>query len=207
MSSEPFPSSGRILLGAAGGGREIAGLAARGYDVLAFEPNPVLVEGAVATARGAPNTHVVRASYADLVSAATSGQGPLANPIKGVRFDGVILGWGSLTHVVQPDARVATLKAIRSIAPSAPVLASFYLRRPDPATPGRSERAKLLIRRVFKGLGAKRYPAQGLSYQRTGGFVYCFLKEEIVELAAACGYRVYLLTDREFPHALLVPVA
>src|SRR5262245_833316 len=40
----PFPASGRILLGGAGGGRELAELCRIGYDVVAFEPAPALAE-------------------------------------------------------------------------------------------------------------------------------------------------------------------
>src|SRR4051812_4278985 len=39
IATPPFPSRGTILLGGAGGGREVAGLAALGYRVIAFEPS------------------------------------------------------------------------------------------------------------------------------------------------------------------------
>lgn len=44
-SEPPFPQAGRILLGGAGGGRELAQLCRRGFDVVAFEPS-ALCEGA-----------------------------------------------------------------------------------------------------------------------------------------------------------------
>ncbi len=207
ISSPPFPSLGTILLGGAGGGRELAGLLARGYHVVAFEPNPVLVRGALVTAGASPRAVVVQASYRDLVQMVHGRRGPLSDAVAGRAFDGVILGWGSLTHVIEPEDRYALFAALRTIAPHAPVLASFFLRHAHGRQPGATggQRARAAVRRIFRCLGANQRPPEGLCFQRSGGFVYSFLQEELIELAASCRYHVDKFSERDFPHALLVP--
>ena len=206
ISSPPFPPNGRVLLGGAGGGRELAGLLARSYEVVAFEPNAVLVRGAVATAASNPFAAVVQASFADLVDAVQHNRGPLALPVHAKPFDAVILGWGSLTHVVRDQDRRDLLRSLRALAPGAPVLLSFFLRRPAGYVPGRSQRARTVLRHLLARTTHQPVPVEGLSYQRNGGFVYCFSKEEIFDLAVSCGYRVDRFDEREFPHAVLVPL-
>jgi hypothetical protein len=204
LRDDVFPRSGRVLLGAAGGGRELAGLLDRGYDVVAFEPNPVLVRGATYTAVSKAKATVIEASYGDLVMARRRGTGPLAEAVREGVFDACILGWGSLTHVVDARQRRDLFQTLREIAPSGPVVASFFLRAPEPASSGRSGAARRAIRRLAARLG--RPPvADGLGFQRAGGFTYSFSKEEIVDLATTTGYRIHLLTEREFPHAVFLP--
>src|SRR5438270_449763 len=55
VTAPPFPGSGCLLLGGAGGGRELGELCALGYSVTAFEPTDALVEGARAVAVNHPN--------------------------------------------------------------------------------------------------------------------------------------------------------
>ena len=43
---EAFPRSGRVLLGAAGAGRELGALVARGFEVVAFDPCQPFVDAA-----------------------------------------------------------------------------------------------------------------------------------------------------------------
>jgi len=75
FTAEPFPPHGRILLGAAGSGRELAWLADRGYEILAFEPFD-LVNAAEEFATSRANVRVVRASYRDLAVGAECSEGP-----------------------------------------------------------------------------------------------------------------------------------
>lgn len=210
ISSPPFPSRGRILLGATGGGRELADLVGLGYRVVAFEPNDVLVKGAKQVASDLENVEVFQASYEDLVNAVHRGDGPLAGVVGGEPFDGVILGWGSLTHIVADQERRALLQALREMAPQAPVLASFYLRSQGKGAtraPGRSERFRAWVRPWLARVGAPHRPEEGVSFAPNGGFVYTFTTESLQRLAFECGYEVEKLDEWEFPHALLVPLA
>lgn len=206
LQSAVVPRSGRVLVGAAGGGREAHALAKMGYEVLAFEPNEVLARGATETARTLPQVTVVRACYADLVAAVRRREGPLAAELNGGRFDLVVLGWGSLTHLVDETERVQLLRAVRDLAPGAPVLASFYMKQAyDGPIQGKSERLRALVRVLATHLGAPHRPSRGVGFQNNGGFVYTFTANEIDKLASACGYRVELLSELGFPHAVLVP--
>lgn len=204
LSAPPFPEQGRILLGAAGGGRELRVLCERGFEVVAFEPNAILRAGAEAVACDCPTARVWAGTYGDFVAAAEGGAGPLAPVVAAGPFDAVVLGWGSFTHVLSRAEQVALLRAARRAAPSGPVLVSFFL-RPSAPPNGRSEKLRGGLRALFSALGG-RTPAEGLSYEMSGGFVYYFTEDEIHELAFESGYEVKSLRASPFPHAVLVPL-
>lgn len=200
-----IPRSGRVLLTAAGGGRELEGLAQRGYEVTAFEPNSVLRAGATQVA-ARHSARVLDGVYADLTDA-VEGRGPLAELRDRSPFDLVVLGWGSITHVLDESARDALLRAVRALAPGAPVITSFFL-RPDGAPRGRTERLRDALRSAFARLGAPNTEVPpGLAYESGGGFVYAFTEAEVQSMAHRAGYAVAVLDASPFPHALLVPHA
>ena len=97
IATPPFPQTGRILLGGAGGGRELNQLCMRGFDVVAFEPSARLFEGATQVVSKYPNSTIIRASYGDLVAAARELSGPLAHAVLNTSFDAVVFGWESLS--------------------------------------------------------------------------------------------------------------
>ncbi len=199
LSGPRFPASGRVLLAAAGGGRELRALLDRGHTVTAFEPSAFLRVGAEAVARGR-EARVLEGAYCDL-PAAVDGRGPLAS-LRDERFDAVVLGWGSLTHLTRPAEHRETLEAVRALAPRAPLLLSFFLRKDRER--GRSVAARRALRRVLGVLGGRAAP-DGVGYEQGGGFVYWFTALEVHELAMAAGYRVETLELASFPHAILVP--
>ncbi|HVJ93453.1 MAG TPA: methyltransferase domain-containing protein [Labilithrix sp.] len=205
LSTHPFPKQGRILLGAAGGGRELRVLCERGFEVVAFEPNDTLRAGAEKVARHHPKAQVVAASYEDLVRAANEKTGLLADALGAGHFDAVILGWGSLTHVLSRAEQLALLKAVRRSAPKGAVLISFFL-RPATSAKGKSDRLRDTLSWLFSAMG-KTQPAEGLAYEMNNGFVYSFTEDEIFELAMDAGYEVFRLQAWPFPHAVLVPLA
>lgn len=197
---EPFPTRGRVLLGAAGGGRELRWLADRGYEVLAFEPSD-LVKDAAQVAASRPKTRVVRASYRELVLGLESGDGPLAEPCAEGSFDAVILGWGSLSHVCESLERARLFDALRHRWPTAPIFVSFFLRR------GEAENlvpVRLRLRRFFSFLGAPGRPANGLRFFHESGFAYAFTVDEIRQLASDSGYSIARLQEAPYPHAVFV---
>ncbi len=204
LASLHFPKSGRILLGAAGGGRELLALSERGFEVVAFEPNARLRAGAEAVARAHPRASVIDATYADLVQAARGRTGPLADVVASGPFDGVILGWGSLTHLMTSEEHLELLKATRACAPCGPTLISFFMRPTAPN--GNSERLRAGLRALFSTLGAKQ-PPDGIGYEMGTGFVYYFTEEEVHRLAFEAGYEVAHLRAHSFPHAVLKPLS
>ena len=203
LESPRFPRSGRVLVGAAGAGREVAALVDWGYEVVAFDPCRPFVEAARDV--GSPGrVTVVQAAYADL-EAALSGSGPLAGPCAGPPFDAVVLGWGSLSHVMPAAERAALLRALRSLAPRAPVFASFALEaegaRPAPG----KGRVRDGLRRLFGALGAPGSSEVGDHFYPSGGFFSSLRREEVLELARGAGYEVAIFEDAPYAHALLVP--
>lgn len=210
LAKAPFPQPplqpeggpARWLVTAAGGGREARVLAARGFSVDAFEPNDVLLAGAREVAARHPSLRVHEGDYADFGRAARGEGGPLA-AVGEARFDAVLLGWGSITHLVDPAAHRALLDAVKIVAPKAPVLVSFFLRTDEPQ--GRAARARLKLKGAFQALGGRAAPP-GLLYETAGGFVYWFTEREIRALAEAAGYVVVAFAPHPFPHAVLLPL-
>lgn len=206
LSKAPFPQPGdgsaRWLVTAAGGGREARVLASRGFSVDAFEPNDVLLAGARDVASRHPSLRVHEGTYADFARATRGEGGPLA-AIAEARFDAVLLGWGSITHLVEPALHREVLDAVKIVAPNAPVLASFFLRTDEPQ--GRAARARVKLKGAFRALGGRATPP-GLLYETAGGFVYWFTEREIRALAEAAGYVVVAFAPHPFPHAVLLPL-
>lgn len=200
FTAAPFPTQGRILLGAAGSGRELAWLADRGYEILAFEPSG-LVDEAAKIAAGRANIRVERASYRDLVGAIECNEGPLGQRDIREEFDAIILGWGSLSHVCEPADRARLLKALHRRWPQAPVFASFFMRRGDSED---SVPLRLGLRRFFSVLRAPGRPSSGLRYFHESGFAYAFTLDEITSLAADSGYSVLSLHKAPYPHAVFL---
>ena len=198
LRTPPFPRGGRVLVGGVGGGRELVGLASLGYQVVAFEPSP-LVEAAQDAARASPGSEVVRASYQDLVAVAEGRTSPLA-PILDGGFDGVVLGWGSLSHVVSAEERRRVMVSLNRLLPGAPVLCSFWADR-EPLQP---TRARQRLWRV--GRWVERLHEPGLRFQARAGFMHVFTRDGFERLARDTGYRVVLYEETPFPHALLAPV-
>ena len=190
-----LPEGARILVGGAGGGREAFALAAEGYDVLAFDPSPELVRrGSAATPAGTTCT-LVCASYADLVEGVERGTGPLANPFTDWRPAAIIIGRGSFAHLWDVSQRVPLLRSLRRLAPTAPVLLSYYQ---ESTSLPRSQR--LLRQRVFRRATAD----DAVTFSMHGGFVAGMTEPELKVLAQQAGYRVHYSQPTPTAHAILV---
>jgi hypothetical protein len=196
LASEDFPHTGRLLLGAAGAGRELVPLVDLGYEVVAFEPSD-LVEEARAFAEMQPRATVVRASYADLVRAVRSREGPLAPVVAGRRFDGIILGWGSISHVLDAGDRLTLFRALRELAPEAPVVASYI------GAPDASARFRRRLRDLATRVGGA--PPSGVMLRADSGFTYVFTPQELELLALQAGYTATIHEAAPDRFALFVP--
>ena len=200
-----FPRGGRVLVGAAGAGRELVALQERGFSVVAFDPCAPFADAARSVADPARST-VIHAAYADLVDAAEGRGGPLAEAIAGPPFDAVVLGWGSLSHVLPSSARASLLRAVHTLAPGAPVLTSFAIEVDSSAPPDSKGRVRDALRRVFSALHAPGVSETGDHFFLNGGFFAYLGHDEIVRLAWAAGYEVAHYEDSSYPHAILVPL-
>jgi hypothetical protein len=205
LDAPRFPRAGRVLVGAAGAGREMVALLERGFSVVAFDPCQPFVAAAQRVAP-ADRAAVVQASYADLVDVAAGKGGALADACRGAPFDAVILGWGSLSHVLPVSNRVALLRAVRALAPAAPVLASFALEADLSANGGSKGRVRDGLRRLFGALAAPGASEVGDRFFPNTGFFSYLGSDDVVQLAWDTGYEVALFEEAPYPHALLVPL-
>ncbi len=204
LNDDRVPHSGRVLLGAAGGGRELHGLIQRGYEVFAFEPVAPLLKSARAVAGGS-NAVLVQASYQDLVSRALGKPGAL-DSLNG-HIDLCLLGWGSISHLTEPNAALETFRALRAIAPEAPVIVSFILLRTGtPDVKGGARKLRRGLRRILEAAGKPRVQT-GLRFVTSCGFFYEFSRSELTEICALAGYEVARFSELPHPHALLLPIA
>ena len=184
----PFPQSGRILIGGAGGGREAIALLQRGYHVVAFDPSPELVRAGSAAVISAGGV-LLRAGYEDVVHSSRGEDTAFANVFDD-SFDGVVLGWGSFSLIVSDAERLSLLQALRLLAPRAPVVLSFD-EPVDSEVPGsRVSRARAAVRRAYSRLGAPGYTGERMRYAAWAGILRESSLDEVAALARAAGYEV-----------------
>jgi hypothetical protein len=207
LARPEWPRSGRLLLGGAGGGRELVALAAQGYVVRAFEPLASFAEACAKECRLTPDARCLAGSYADLVEAVRAGRGPLSGLVAEAPFDAVLLGWGSLAHVTEPGGVDEVLKAARALAPHGPIFTSFYTGEGVGAARGRWRWLGRALGRLFAALGAPGRRPDGAAFHPSAGFVLTSTAEEVTALAARHGCEVAAMASSGTqPWALLVPV-
>lgn len=196
-----WPVRGRVLVGGAGGGREMVALASRGYAVRGLEPVPILAAACAEECAGLPDASCLQGSYADLLEALRTGSGPLAALAAEPPFDAVLLGWGSLAHVTDPGVAEGVFEATRRLAPSGPVFTCFYM-----AEEGRVRQAGDRLLRILAALGAPGHRPRGGYFRPNAGFLMTCKPEEVVSLAERHGYRVAAMSVAlPQPWAMLVP--
>ena len=188
LLAPPFPARGRILIGGAGGGRETIALIERGYQVVAFDQAAGLVRAGAPAVQAAGGT-LLHASYADVVRAASGERTPLGDAFA-TPFDAVLLGWGSFSLIVADEERLSILRALRELAPNAPVALSFDV-PVDPELPGsRVSRARFAVRRLYRRLGAPGYTGERMRYAAWAGILRESSVAEVAAVARAAGYEV-----------------
>jgi hypothetical protein len=199
----PFPSSGKILVGGAGGGREVLALLKRRYDVWAFDPADFLAQALDQLQADHENFVGWKESYKEFVSSYASDRRKFFQDRRLSSIDGVILGWGSFSHVLDSETRENLLKTLRELAPKAPVIISFLTR--SEAQTSRWDRTRPFLQRAFRLLGASGRRQEGDVFYPGSGFVHLFSLNEIDELARFSGYEVVSIEKSPYPHALLLP--
>ena len=178
----PAPPA-RILLGAAGSGREAVVLERFGYTVVALEPS----KRAAAHCRSmlGPDSTVLRASYGDLTAAVLDDVDSGLALTRHDRFDAVLLGWGSFGHVLRREDRFRLLRACHALCPAGPILLSVFV--PPRAPPA--------------------VPEGHLDFLSWGGFLAHPSAEEIAAHGKSLGREPIASLDNSSPYFTLVPHA
>lgn len=204
LSERLPPVPARVLVGAAGGGREVAALVRAGYEVDAFEPCGLLVgrcadllrEGGVA----------VQGHYEELARAVLEGKRdtPLGQ-LAFERYEAVLLGWGSLSHLLDPERRRRLIEACHKLTPSGPILTSFW--SSERATEWGDGQQGLGVQSGMAGTGSGEAPSGRPIVFRPWFGAACFLdRKELRRLASTVG-RPLIWEERPgaFPHVTLLP--
>jgi hypothetical protein len=114
-----FPHGSRVIVAAAGGGRELIALERRGFQAAGFECSHAMVEAG-------------KRALAQRGIAATLDWAPpsVVPPMKGP-FDALIVGWNGYCYISPRARRLTFLKDLRGyLRPGSPVLVSTAIRHP-----------------------------------------------------------------------------
>ncbi len=181
-----FTGCSRLLVTGAGGGREVLALTRLGFDVLAEECNPALVDlanGLLAEADIAANVTIGPRDACGLV-----GRSPV---------DGVIVGWGVFTHIQGRDRRIAYLRQLRGlVVDGGPILVSFF-ERPQRARMMKIVRASANLGRVLPG-----WPRVELGDVLDPHFQHYFTEQEIEDELRAAGFELVEYSTDGYAHAV-----
>jgi hypothetical protein len=131
--SRYFPASpGKVLIGAAGGGREAFALARRGYQIVTFEPAKPLADSMARAANNLP-IEILVGRYENLPLVSSLAQPRLAIDLRSrAPFDAAIMGWASISHLRTDERCIETLRQIGRLT-NGPILVSWF-----PASAARS---------------------------------------------------------------------
>lgn len=181
-----FPAGGALLVGAAGGGREVVALARSGYRIDAFDcVAPLVAYGREALRRLG-------------VSARLELAAPGRVPDGLGRYAGVIVGWGGYMHIPGGNARIAFLRQLRQhVDTGAPLLVSFFTR------PGPSRRLDW-THRIARTLRALRRSADAVEYGDTLDriFDHRFTRGEVEQELSAAGFALVSYAETPYGHAV-----
>jgi hypothetical protein len=180
-----FPDSGRVIVTAAGAGREVVALLERGYDAVGYEPNEELLRAGIEfmAARG----------YTSRLAAVDRD----AFPRDAAGCDAVLVGWSSYMLIPERAKRIAFLRGARDhLPPGGPVLLSFYTRSPDARTFLTIARAANVVRRV------RRLPPVEVGDALRPNFTHAFTRDEIASELEAAGFALVVYHAEPYGHAV-----
>jgi hypothetical protein len=178
-SAFPDPP-GRVLIGGAGGGREAFALAARGYQVVAFEPSADLARSMLQHAPAGISIEALIGRYEDLPWLTSAATGARLDVRLQSPFAAALLGWASFSHLRTATARVAALRGVGELT-SGPVVLSFYTRRPRPVPPSG------LWHRLAEALGIR---FEGDLFTPYVGFYHLSAPDELADEVRDAGLEI-----------------
>jgi len=184
-----FLGCNSVLIGAAGGGREMIEAARRGMRAIGFECNSDLLV--------ACNALLETQGIEPDVVLSKPNEVPESLGI----YDGAIIGWAAYTHVVGRARRVNFLKQIhKHIKPGGPLMLSFFIYQETI-----SNRLKFQIARTIRFIRGSEpvEPGDRVSTR----FDHQFNEKEIREELAAAKFDVLFYSEKGYGHAVATPVA
>ena len=167
------PAGGRILVPAAGGGREVIALAEMGYEAVGYDPSPELVS---------LGNELISDMHSDAVLLLSHGSEQPAD--LGPPFDSVLFGWGGVSHIRGSATRVATLERVLDVLkPGGSLIVSFLSREPESRRFTLTYRVATWIRRLVRsGVTVE------LGDTVDGSFDHYFTFDEVTAESAAAGF-------------------
>jgi len=170
-----FQRGSRILVAAAGAGREILALRKAGFDAEGFECSLPLVRASEKIFDQLGEPRYVTHCPPDSV--------PPGPPI----YDGLIVGWSAYTHIPTKVRRIAFLQALRERAlPHSPLLISFFTRLTysyDIVV----YRTATLCRFFLRGDRELLNPGDHLEWSR---YIHRFTRDEVEAELRTAGFRI-----------------
>ena len=175
-----------ILVGSVGGGRELFGLEARGYEADGFECHPELVAFANRTLEAEGMRARVVQTKADEC------------PAGGADYDGLIAGWGGYMLIRTRAKRVEFLRKMRARAkPGAPIMLSFYGR----SDTGRNFALAAKSAQLFKRFRRNAVAAEEGDYM-SPTYSHYFTEEELREELDEAGFDLVYYSEEDYGHAV-----
>jgi len=171
-----FRKESRILVAAAGSGREILALRDAGFSADGFECNPSLLAAGKKIFEQLGQSHSVVFCEADMVPS-----GPQI-------YDGLIVGWSAYTHIPTRLRRVRFLQALRGrTLPQSPLVMSFFIRNESSRYSALTYRAGAICRILFRG---RKEPLERGDDLEFSHFRHRFTRDEIEAELQAGGFRM-----------------
>lgn len=183
--SRHFPQSSRVLVAAAGAGREMIALAKSGYQVDGFDCCPPLLECG-------RNELTKQGIDAELDYAP-----PSSAPESNREYDAILVGFSGYMYIPGKENRIAFLKNLCGfLSPGAPLMVSFM-----EGFPGRRRRWTARVGTVIRRLRGAGPVEEGDSFR--GGFQHHFVQEQILsEMNEAGMDLVYYCAGTCYGHAV-----
>lgn len=181
-----FGACESVLVGAAGGGREVIALSQRGLEVGAFECSAFFAEGGNKILEAARVEPRIEVAHPDHV------------PESFGTYDGFIMGWGGYMHILGRARRIAFLAECRKhLNDRSPILLSFFTRSAD-------DRKHQWTRRIANFIRFFRPEAEPVE---TGDLLeetlnHRFTENEIRSELEGAGFEILLYAETPYGHAV-----